>query len=171
MRIIKSKKVAGFTLFETILVLGLFSLISLLITAVLATGIRSVKKNQNLVAVKNSVAHTVDLMERQIRSGRNVKCLNNSQRVEFIDPYGQVAYFEYLNYNNQGYNIASGSATSSVALIPPDIEVKSATWSCIADQVTGRLLVNFYLWAQSKLVSGAEAAAVEYNIKILPRNQ
>jgi len=155
----------GFTLFETILVLSIFSLIGVMITGILASSIRSVKKSQNLIKVKNATSRMVDLIERQIRSGKLVSCPDSS-KVQFTDEYGNVTSFDWDGTSN----MASGSATP-VNLNPTDVQITSAVFACTPDVVTGRTVVDFTVTAQSTGVETAESATADFVTKIIPRNK
>ena len=155
----------GFTLFETILVLSIFSLIGVMITTILASSIRSVKKSQNLIKVKNATSRMVDVIERQIRAGKLVIC-PDSTKVQFTDGYGNSTYFDW----DGSSNMASGSATP-VNLNPSDVQVTSAAFVCTPDAVTGRTVVDFSVTAKSIPSDTAESATADFVTKIIPRNK
>lgn len=159
----------GFTLFETILVLSIFSLIGVMITSIMASSIKSVKKSQNLIKVKSATTRIVDIIERQIRSSKHAVCEVDYSKISFTDEYGNNTYFEY---DDTTYNLASGAATpySPVNLNPDDITVTSASFICGTDPETGLIVVDFSISAQVG-IDAVESATAEFSTKITPRNK
>ncbi len=160
---LKNKK--GFSLVEILVVISIFALIGILTTRSIFTTLRSARKSDSLVKVRENVNYALGVIERQIRSAESVSpCpLVNTLVLPYIAEGGIVSSF-ICTLGANG-SIASGSAT----LTSPDISVTGCTFTC-TQNINNPPSINVSITAEDKNSSGVEKGSVTSQTEILLRN-
>lgn len=85
----KIKYRAGFTLLETVVAVGMFSLLVILSIGITLGILRAQTKTSDIQSVLDNIRFGLELMTREIRTGNNLKyianCGSTGQGIEFID--------------------------------------------------------------------------------------
>jgi len=159
------KNIKAFSLVEILVVISIFALIGVLTTRSIFTTLRSARKSDSLVKVRENINYAVGVIERQIRSAESVyPCpLANSLILPYIAEGGiGTSFVCTLGVNG---SIASGSAT----LTSPDISVTGCTFTC-TQNINNPPSINISITAEDKNSSGVEKGSVTSQTEILLRN-
>ncbi len=154
----------GFALIETLVVVLLFAVLSIIATQSLATTLRNVRKTDNNTKVRQSLDFAVSVIERQVRNANSITSCANPQALLYSDAIGQATSFSCFPNATNGY-IASGSAR----LTSDQIIVTSCSFTCSAATNTTPPSVDINLTARDAGVINAESAAVTVTTKVFLR--
>ncbi len=117
----------GFSLFEMLIVLFIFSVIAVVVGQALSVSLRSARKSEDVSIVKNEVEYAMTTMERLLRRAKSLDCgLSYEGRLVYIDEFGDYAYFECIPDSSTGNYIASGSGSydpDAVRLTSPEVNI------------------------------------------------
>src|SRR3989344_7124986 len=104
--ITSNKSITGFSLIEILVVVAIFAVLGVLSTRSIFLTVRSSKKSDSLVRVRESVNYSLAILERQIRNAQSVDCAGSSStNLVYTALEGEATFFSCAeNY------IASGSA-------------------------------------------------------------
>ena len=103
------KLLMGYSLVELLVVVSIFSVIILITTQAIVLSLRSSRKGESLITVRENIDYAFSVMERHIRSAEDIiTCSADGRTLNYTDQWGEAAIFSCLGGTN-GY-IASGSA-------------------------------------------------------------
>lgn len=168
----------GFTLIETLVVLGIFSILAILVTSVIIYSLRGTRKSEYTYELREKLDQVVEVIDRQIR---NAKQINSDEYITFCETNGANSIFSKLNMNRVSYidqygtttsfdcgneSIASGSAIL--------LNNQDANFSCHFDYEIPCAIgvppnITFYISATS-IATGPEGAGVSLENKIQLRS-
>lgn len=74
--IFKHRFHSGFSLIEILVVISIFAVIGILTTRSIFITLRSARKSDSLVRVRENVNYAMGIIERQIRTAESVNCAN-----------------------------------------------------------------------------------------------
>lgn len=157
---------SGFSLFEMLVVISIFSLLGILVTQSLTMSIRGSRKSEASSKVRSSLSVASGIIERQLRNANSVTspCVGN--RVDYTDEFENTAYFACT-----ADNIASGSATWSTSLIDSEsVDLTSCTITCPAAVGGIPDSVTLTLSGREPNLSGAESVSMSIESRIMLRN-
>lgn len=119
----------GFSLFEMLVVITVFSLLAVLVTQSMAYSIKGSKKSENIAKMRSSLNYTLDLMERDIRSASS--CTDNSgESITITDENDKQITYRCLTSSGRAW-IASASSS----LTADFIDLETCQISCISPQL------------------------------------
>ncbi len=157
----------GFSLIEILVVISIFALIGILTTRSIFTTLRSARKSDSLVKVREDINYAVGVIERQIRSAESVNCsLVTARSLPYIAEGGISSSFDCTIGANGA--IASGSA-SPVIITSSDVTVTGCVFTC-TQSVNNPPSINISITAEDKNSSGTEKGSVTSQTEILLRN-
>ncbi len=160
-----TKSSFGFSIVELLVVVTVFTILAVITTQSLVLILRGSRKSESLIAVRENVNYAMSIMERQIRTAREVTC-PDSNTLNYIDSYGISTSFACDDTN--GY-IASGSARITSSEIVIDCSAASV-FTCNAAVGSVPPSVDIDIRAQAADSSGAEGAEVTSETHILLRS-
>lgn len=102
------KFLMGYSLIELLVAISIFTVIILLTTQAIVLSLRSSRKGESLITVRENIDYAFGVMERHIRSAEDITCSADERTLNYTDQWGEAASFSCLGGIN-GY-IASGSA-------------------------------------------------------------
>lgn len=154
----------AFSLIEILVVISIFAVIGILATRSLYQTLRSARKSDSLVRVRENVNYAMGVIERQIRTAESVNCASvTSLNLPYIAGDGVSTFFNCtLGANGR---IASGSAI----LTSTDVSITSCTFTC-TQTVNNPPSVNISVTAEDKTSTGVEKGSVTSQTEILLRN-
>ena len=112
----------GYSLIELLVAISIFSVIILMTTQAIVLSLRSSRKGESLITVRENIDYAFGVMERHIRSAEDpITCSADEKTLNYTDRWGFPASFSCVGGANDGY-LASGSAalTSSEVIIDCD---------------------------------------------------
>jgi prepilin-type N-terminal cleavage/methylation domain-containing protein len=165
----KAENEPGFTLVEILVVIGVFVILAVLVSQSLATTLRSSKKSESQVIVRENLSHVISVMERQLINARQIDIPNGTDiYLPYVDQYNDFAYFECMSdANGVGY-IASGSALAR--LTSTSVDVNCANIFSYHPKVAGNPeSVEILLQADRAELSGVEDTSVSVATRVVLR--
>src|SRR3989344_955379 len=160
----RQKLNCGFSLVEMLIVVLVFSIVSILVTQSIAISIRNSKKSESVGKVKENVEYAMNVVERSLRGARKFRnCIGiPTNRLDYTDEFGMSAYFSCQNYY-----IASGSAR----LTSSDVRITNCPemFTCFEKEGKVPYSVNVSVEAEFSNLRGVEGAKYQAMTKILLR--
>lgn len=154
----------AFSLIEILLAISIFAVIGILATRSLFQTLRSARKSDSLVRVRENVNYALGIIERQIRTAEKVDCTSVTALNLPYTAGGGVNTFFNCTLGANG-RIASGSAI----LTSTDVSITACTFTC-TQVVNNPPSVNISVTAQDNTSTGAEKGSVTSQTEILLRN-
>lgn len=161
------KQVTGFSLIEMMVVISIFAVIGVLVTTSMALTLRSSKKSDSLVRVRENVNYSLSIIERQIRNAESISTTCNgtfSSTLSYTSIEGILASFTCTTPGISGY-IASGSAR----LTSSDISITACSFTC-TQTANSPAVINVNVTAEDATSTGTEKGSVSTNMEIITRN-
>ena len=122
----KIKRQKGVSIIEVLVVVLVFSVISILGTQSILLSLRGSKRSESTIGVRENVNYSLAVIERQLHNADSVSCAD-STTINYTDEFSPPGYSFTCNLSNpdDGY-VASGSAR----LTGGEINVTACTFSC-----------------------------------------
>lgn len=154
----------GFSLIEILVVISIFAVIGILSTRALFQTLRSARKSDSLVRVRENVNYALGIIERQVRNAESINCTSvTPQNLPYVSGDGVSTFFNCTI--GAGGRIASGSAV----LTSNDITITGCTFTC-TQAVNNPPSVNISITAEDNTSTGPEKGSVTSQTEILLRN-
>jgi prepilin-type N-terminal cleavage/methylation domain-containing protein len=159
------KKANGFSLLEILVVLVVFSFLSIVVSQSLLLTLRGARKSETLSFVRENTDFALAIMERQLHNAERVyPCPNsNSQVLNFSDENGRPVSFSCLNIGENGY-VASGSGR----LTSEEVAVTQCSLVCNPGGAAPPT-VEISLTAKARGATGSEASLVNASTNVILR--
>lgn len=154
----------AFSLIEILVVISIFAVIGILSTRALFQTLRSARKSDSLVRVRENVNYAMGIIERQVRNAESVNCTSvTPQNLPYISGDGISTFFN-CTVGPTG-RIASGSAI----LTSNDVSITACTFTCTS-AVNNPPSINVTITAEDNLSTGPEKGSITSQTEILLRN-
>lgn len=154
----------GFSLIEILVVISIFAVIGMLATRSIFSTLRSARKSDSLVRVRENVNYALGVIERQIRTAESVTCSSvTAQNLPYIAEGGVSTFFD-CTLGATG-RIASGSAV----LTSNDISITACTFTC-TQATNNPPSINISITAEDNTSTGSEKGSISSQTEILLRN-
>ena len=114
----------GYSLIEMLVVIGIFAMLAVLVTQIMAASLRGTKKSTSATTDRSGISYAVGVMERQLRGAQTIIDCPNNTSINYKDQDGNSGSF---SFNSGGQSIASGSAS----LTSSDIKVTGLNFVCV----------------------------------------
>ncbi len=165
---IQLKNYKGFSLIEILVVVAIFAIIGILTTRSIFTTLKSARKSDSLVRVRENVNYAMGIMERQIRNAESVTCAAvTAQNLPYIADGGVSARFN-CTLGATG-NVASSSGAVQVPITSNDISITACNFTC-TQAINNPPSINISITAEDNTSTGAEKGSVSSQTEILLRN-
>ncbi len=159
----------AFSLIEILVVISIFAVIGILSTRSIFQTLRSARKSDSLVRVRENINYALGVIERQIRSAESVDCSTvTAINMPYIAEGGIGTSFSLATVGTDKF-IASGSGALAKRLTSNDITVTSATFTC-TQTFNNPPSINISITAEDNTSTGVEKASVTSQTEILLRN-
>lgn len=162
----------GFSLIEMLVVLAVFSILAVVASQVLIISLRSARKSESVVVVKQNVDYAISTIERLLRNAQDITFCSpgGTSQLDYIDENNKAGRFRCTCAGSDCY-IASGSA-SPVRITSDDVTITNcgSVFTCPvpAPNVAESVIINLKA-KHSGLGTGVEGAEVTAKSKILLR--
>lgn len=170
---IKNNK--AFSLIEMLVAISIFAVIGVLVTTSMALTLRSSKKSDSLVRVRESLNYSLASLERQIRNSERITSTcaitgTVSSSITYVSLEGISTQFDCISPGVSGY-IASGSGALAKRLTPDDISVTACSFTC-TKAVNSPAIIKVNVTAKDKNTTGTETekGSVSTTMEIITRN-
>ena len=121
---VKLRSNAGMSIFETVVVIAIFAVIGILITAIIFLSVSGTKRGDSLMQVRQNLNYATSIMERQLRNAQAVTSCDPT-KITYKDQDGKTTVFECQDLAGQGY-VSSDSAR----LTGSEIKVTGCSFNC-----------------------------------------
>ena len=158
----------GFSLIEMLVVLAVFSILTVVMTQVLFVTVRGAKKSDATVRVRQNVENSLSAIERQLHNAVDVTsvCPNpDTSTLTIEDINGQNTIFSCVNIGSNGY-----LASNSARLTSPDIKLTACSINCIWAGIGTPKSVTFNVTAVDANATGSENATVSTSNRVFLRS-
>lgn len=154
----------GVSLFEIVIVVGLFAAVAILTTRSTFLTLRGTKKSDSQIKVKENLEYALSIIERQLRNSDKVDICTNT-RIDYTDSEGTATFFSCTLIPAPGF-IDSGNGR----LTTPEITITSCNFTCVSQGggVTDEITVD--LTGKEVNATGAESSTVTSSTKVFLRN-
>lgn len=164
----KKTIVQGLSLLEMLVVIGLFSIITIMASRAILLTLRGSRKSDAIARVRENLDYSLAVIERNLRNAESiVECPNtNPNLISYIDQEGATVTFSCAQDSGIGY-----VASSSARLTSDEVNVSSCSFTC--DPGSGTSVppsVTIDLKATDVNTSGVEGAEVTVSTKIFLRS-
>jgi len=158
----------GFSLLELLVVIGVFSMLAIIATQIVAQSLRSTRKSEATIEVRENVDYMFAIMERVLRNSRSLDCATSTdKRINFIDENGTNSNFT-CHGNSNGYLSHDGNRISGTK-IAVDCN-QTPIFSCSQTDGTYPSSVEINIVANETQDLGREGARVTSSTKIILRS-
>lgn len=160
----------GFSLFEILVVVGIFAILGVIATQSVILTLRGARKSEAVLKVRENLNYSLAVMERQLRNAEKVTpCPNTDTKViNYTSLEGVDTAFSCMeDAPNDDYYIASGSATR---LTSDEVKITSCSLACSPGDSQNPPSVTINISAEDKSMQGVEGAKVTASTKIYLRN-
>lgn len=155
----------AFSLVEILIVVSIFAVIGLLSVRSISQTLKSAKKSDSLVRVRENVNYSLAVIERQLRNSESITCPNASTSLlTYVSLEGTTTSFSCVTSGTDKY-IASGSGR----LTSSDISVSTCSFSCTQD-VNNPAIVKINIVAEDAVGTSTERGSVTTQTEIVVRN-
>ena len=166
----------GFTLIEMLVVISVFSILSLMVVTIITFSIRGTKKSEVTSDLRSKLDNTLEVMSRQLRNAREITstCDGTSQSgIEYKDQDGNSAFFNCDLANDE---IASGSGTianqtETYYLIESGVDLEDCSITCTQSEIGVPVEVTVNIEAKDSESQWPESALVSLETKVVLRNK
>ena len=160
--ITSNKSITGFSLIEILVVVAIFAVLGVLSTRSIFLTVRSSKKSDSLVRVRESVNYSLAILERQIRNAQSVDCAGSSStNLVYTALEGEATFFSCA-----GTYIASGSAR----LTSTDVTITNCSFTCNQTDSNTPPSVKLVISAEDAISTSVEKGQVSVQTEIVARN-
>lgn len=158
--------IKGFSLVEMLVVISIFAVLGVLSTQAVTLTLKSSKKSDSLVRVRENVNYSLAVIERQIRNSETISsCSGATSIINYTSLEGIDSSFSCVTPGINGY-IASGSAR----LTSSDISVTACSFTCTQLDVNNPPVINVSISAEDATSSSIEKGVVTTDMEIITRN-
>lgn len=166
------KKENGFTLIEMLVVLGVFSILSLMVVTIITFSMRGSRKSEVTSDLRSRLSETLEIMSRQLRNAQEITSTCSSG-VEYKDQDGNQAFFSCNLTDNQ---IASGSGTianqiDTYYLIESGVDLIDCSITCPEPEVGIPVELTINIKAKDSESQWPESALIDLETKVVLRNK
>lgn len=164
--IILNNKRSGFSLIETLVVVSVFAIVSLIVSRATAVSLVGSRKSDASTQVRENLSLAVSVLERHLRSAREItsNCTGTpGSFISYIDENGSAAGF-YCNpstscTSSTNTYVASGSALARITN-PDKVCITHCQFICAATGVGTPPGVRISIEGRSKEASGIEDTSI-----------
>lgn len=161
-----SKTVKGMSLVEILVVVSIFGILGMVTARSISSTLRSARKSDIQINVRENLNYATSVVERQIRGAREIiNCESVDASINYVSNEGVTTSFDCLLSSDQGY-LSSGSAR----LTSENIELTQCSFSCNQIDQNNPPIVTLFLTAEDKVNKGSEGSKVTVQTEITLRN-
>jgi len=158
----------GFSLIEMLIAISIFAVIGILTTTSVALTLRSGKKSDSLVRVRENVNYALAVIERQIRNAENIDCTTvTAQNLPYVAEGGVAGRFNCTT--GATGNIASASGALLIPITSSDISITSCSFTC-TQTTNNPAIIRLSITAENAISNSPEKGSITAETEIITRN-
>jgi prepilin-type N-terminal cleavage/methylation domain-containing protein len=171
---VKIKFIQGFSLIEMLVVILVFSTVSVITTQAVASSLRNTRKSDSISKTRENVDFSISTMERLLRNAQNITSLCDgtaTTTLTYNDERNIPGIFSCVTDAGVGH-IASGSGATPPRLTGTDVNIDCTQTSFVCTPAVPPGVpqsVRITVSGSATNATGAEAATVTSSTKILLR--
>jgi len=156
----------GFSLIETLVVVGLFSVVALVIAQATAVSLKGSRKADASTNARENLTQAVNVIERQLRSARNVSAADCTglpvSAIDYTDQAGRPSSFSCNSISTSCTNTTSSYVASGSARLttPETICIIACQFICTPSSANLPPTVEIQIEGVNKNTVGVEGASV-----------
>src|SRR3990167_7355017 len=124
----------GFSLIETLIVVGIFAVVGIIVAQSSLISIRNTRKSDAINRVRNNLEYVAAIMERQLRSASSVTSCTATE-INYVDANNKNTFFRCGNLGSSSSYVASDSATTF--LTRQEVVITNCTFACTPATIFG----------------------------------
>lgn len=159
---------SGVSLFEIVVVVGIFAMVAVLVTRSTFLTLRGGRKSDSQIKVKENLEYALSIMERQLRNSDLVSSTcdgSSASRVDYTDSGGTSAFFSCEDIGQTSGYVASGSAR----LTDNGVSITACSFVCLPQTGSVPAEVTINLSGREVSSLGAESSQITTSTKIFLR--
>lgn len=165
---VNKKFEAGLSLIEILVVILIFAVLGVMISASLILTINGTKKGESVIRVRENVNYAFSVIGRNLRNANKISDCTSSNFITYIDQYGKESGFYCLDIGGSDSRIASGSG--QVRLTSTAVKITNCSFTCEQPDLSKPPLVTIDISAKDAELSGALGSSVDSQTTIYLRN-
>lgn len=164
-----NKFVSGLSLIEILVVVLIFAVLGVMISASLILTINGTKKGESVIKVRENINYAFSIIERNLRNADRVVDCSESNNIVYVDQYGNQSSFSCVGIGSEDSFIASGSGL--VRLTSSSVEITDCSFTCLQPaDLSQSPIVTVDVSAKDAELSGAQSSGVNAQTKVYLRN-
>ncbi len=117
----------GFSIIEILVVVGVFATIAVISTQAIVTSLKSARKAEASIQVKENLNYAISVMERKLRNAREISSCTQTF-IQYIDAEGKSASFRCINVGGNNGRVVNEIETER--LTSSEIAVTDCRFIC-----------------------------------------
>ncbi len=154
-------RLKGYSLIEMLVVIAIFSVLSVLVAQGILLSVRNVKRSENTIKVRQDVDNAVGIMERQLRNATSISCPSNA-RVVYMPPSRSTA--ETIECDGGAIRWRLNPLTSDI------VNIKNCNIFTCSPTSTNPETITININAEAGSSSSIEVGEINIQTEIKPRN-
>jgi len=142
----------GFSLMETLIVIGIFAVIGVIVTSSIADSIRGTKKSDATIRLRSNLELSLATIERRVRNAKELSpCVAGVQ----------MKNFSYTDQDNTTHSFSCGGGVVSIDgqdITSQEINITTCTFVCTPPSVGLPASLDITLSGEDLLSSGEQSA-------------
>jgi prepilin-type N-terminal cleavage/methylation domain-containing protein len=171
-RFLKKQLSFGYSLIEIMIVIGIFAVFSIIATESIILTLRSSKKSESTVNVKEELDYASTIIERSLQSAKTITtpslpCSDsNLSEIQFKSRYNDIiGKFTCVNIGGTDPYIASSSgATDIYRMTSGKIDIRACSFSCLTE--SDKTTVEFNVTGSARGITGVEGSSYSTSRRI-----
>lgn len=160
--------IKGLSLVEILVVVTIFAVLGVIVSASLVLTIQATKKSEAIMRVRENLNYSLGVIERNIRNASSISdCTNsNTSVLSFINQDGASESFSCINTGGANSYIKYGTSH----LTPDSVSITSCSFTCAKDDLSKPAYITIDMTFKDASSSGTTAASVSTESQVYLRN-
>ncbi len=159
----------GLSLIEILVVVLIFAVLGVMISASLILTINGTKKGESVIKVRENVNYAFSVIERNLRNAKDIVDCTDSNQIVYIDQYGNQSSFSCVNVGQENSYVASGSG--SLRLTSTMLKITNCSFTCLQQEdLSQSPIITIDISAKDAELSGVQSSSVNAQTKVYLRN-
>src|SRR4030042_2270443 len=151
------RSVFGYSIIEILIVIGIFSIFSIVVTQSVILSLRGSKKSGSVVNVKEDLEYAASTIERVLQNAKEITnpnpCIGTQSYIDFISRDGIQTNFKYETGSDSRITQTN---TNTYRLTSSKIDITVCTFSCTVE--SGNKIIIFNVTGNARGITGVEGA-------------
>ena len=160
----------GFSVIEILIVIALFSVLSVLVAQSITQSFRGTRKVDAAGDVRDNLNLASDIVERHIRNAKSITSTCDSAShgsIAYTDQLGNNGSFSCLNMTGSDPQLASGSANLRITSV--DVSITSCSFRCTTTSTVTPPIIDFVIAGRARGVANTDESFTTVSRRIVLR--